>query len=153
MGGYGKERRRREKRDTPLPAMDPPAPYKPPDRVTWDSKMFQAYDRVNFIYDAAIYNNKAVAFTMGLYLSSEDDDNHRGRCLYRIDCAKPEPNLHVHEFSPESSLSDNTGLKRKLADIPNDGTGRLFVEEQFHICMRKLLDNAAVICERWFAEI
>lgn len=111
--------------------------------------MFQVYDKVNFICDSAVYNNRTVAFTMGLYLADEDDDNHRGRCLYRIDCAKPEPDLHVHEFEPGSSPSDNTGIKKKKADIPNDGTGRDFVEAEFHQCMRDLLDKAADICERW----
>ena len=93
------------------------------------------------------YNHRVVAFTLLLLYVDNNNEDH---CIYRVDCAHPEPDIHEHICSPNG---DNLGARVVLESIPSDGTGREFVNRRYYEYQQKILDKANSEYERWCSEL
>ena len=142
MTKYGKRKRREQNRhirsETPILQ-----PYARPKRCYQTVNWIVLGDHLRLRDESWLYNHRVAAFCLVVMHVGADE---QARCMYRIDCANPEPDIHEHICQPDG---DNVGFKRVLELIPSDGTGRDLVNERYYEYLAATIDRAYDEYERW----
>lgn len=137
--------RRREQGRNVLSAV-PSTPYKVPRNCQKHERQVLLTADFYVCEDFWTYRKRIVSFSIRLY---ETDSLSQTKNIFRIDAARPEPDIHRHRLSPHG---DNGGDKLVLEAIPGDGTGQEFVHSRYHDYFNLVLDVSQGEYERWCSE-
>lgn len=149
---FGKQKRKKALKRRPVSALPEQKPYSLPEHYEEvDDEAYYCDDgHLRMHIRRYQYGSRIVAFSIQLCLVA--GEAARGRCVYRVDCSMPEPDLHVHEFHPGDDPNDNTGDKSIICDIPCDGTGRDFVTAKYHEYIASTYNKSYEVWGRWSHE-